>query len=178
MGAPVASLNHKEYFVRQYALYMAGERRKEQEASERSGVTAIIVPGGIAARLLMTCAVYCQGRWSAATRPRTRSWGSLWLTWERALSTASWTPSACTCASLVVQRNQYACLADMRFQGTAIDSLHLTSSCGRYGLCLKASGAKEEARARLVDAVRGCPLNWSAWLDLASLCGAQDVRQR
>ena len=33
----------------------------------------------------------------------------------------------------------------------------------------------DEARDVLVESVHGYPLNWSAWLDLATLCTSRDV---
>lgn len=45
----------------------------------------------------------------------------------------------------------------------------------RYGVVLKAHKRNEEARAALVQSVSAFPWNWSAWLDLASLCTEADA---
>ncbi|XP_022924091.1 anaphase-promoting complex subunit 8 [Cucurbita moschata] len=106
----------KSVFLRQYALYLAGEKRKEEEVVELEGSL---------------------GKSDAVNQEL--------VSLERELST-------------------------LRKKGM-IDPFGLYL----YGLVLKQKGSENLARTALMESVNSYPWNWSAWLELQSLCTTIDI---
>ncbi|KAJ0540035.1 putative tetratricopeptide-like helical domain superfamily [Helianthus annuus] len=106
----------KALFLRCYALYLAGEKRKEEETIELEG-------------------------------PLGKS-------------------NAVNSELVSIERD----LAAVRKNGS-IDPFCLYL----YGLVLKAKGNENLARTVLVESVNAYPWNWSAWLELQSLCTTTDT---
>lgn len=106
----------KAVFLRCYALYLAGEKRKEEEVVELEGSL---------------------GKGDAVNREL--------VNLERELSTLH--------------------------QNDNIDAFGLYL----YGLVLKEKGSEKLARTVLAESVNNYPWNWSAWLELQSLCTTVDI---
>jgi len=171
VGIPKRGLSPKEFFVRAYALYMAGERQKEQEAAEMSGgviqekhqlvATLVRLPSMRRWVCVYGIVVLVQGLWSGATLRLTGFFPSCW---SNSASVARMITIRCTCACLT------SCTAVVALMFTDVVLVRHS-----HGVCLKAKGSKDAARSKFLAAVNMYPLNWSAWLDLGSVCTLEQV---
>eukprot|EP00913_Durusdinium_trenchii_P006764 g6358.t1 len=135
-------------FFRSYALYMAGEKRKEEEIAE---VPDPVEKGQVKNPELIP------GKF----RLPSRSAGQGQLVFRRCLSGKNSTSlRSCSPSSVGSWKDLEEELA-MLYQHEKLDGLGLYL----YGITLKGLERKEEARRILLESVSAFPCNWSAWLD-------------